>query len=67
MTNYVRTADLTDLSIRFKRFASQAWDQVVAGKIDDRDLYLTLEAEANTYEKASLALNDLIIKKKVRL
>lgn len=67
LTNYVSTADLTDLSMRFKRFGSEAWDQVVAGKLEDRDDYVRLEAEANTYEKAALAINELIVKRKVKL
>lgn len=67
MANYVSTVDLTDLSVRFKRFAQQAWDEVVAGKIEDHDDYIRLEAESNTYEKAALAVNDLIVKRKVKL
>lgn len=67
MTNYISTADLTDLSMRFKRFAREAWEEVAAGKLDDRDDYIRLEAESNTYEKAALAINELIVKRKVKL
>ena len=67
MTNYVSTVDLTDLSVRFKRFAQEAWDEVVAGKLEDRDDFIRLEAESNTYEKCALAINELIVKRKVKL